>query len=119
MKQVLVLCVWMLCLVGPAWAQQPESLSSLQRARVSLQNPPRDPKLSALPWMGSDRRKVGILTLIPAAHRGEIVRLSLPLGDLVTRAARSIGAANYRRAERRAREEVRRVMLEMEAQRRR
>jgi hypothetical protein len=48
-----------------------------------------------------------------------MVRVSLPVGDLVTRAVRGVSAAKHRRAERKAREEVQRVMLEIEAQPRR
>ena len=106
-------------MVTPVWAQQPESSSSLQRIRVSLQNPPVQSRLSTPLWGEPGRRRIGILTLIPPEHRGEMVRVSLPVGDLVTRAVRGIGAAKHRRAERKAREEVQRVMLEIAAQPRR
>lgn len=106
-------------MAAPVRAQQPESSSSLQRVRVILQNPPIQSRLSTPLWSEPGRRNIGILTLIAPEHRGEMVRMSLPVGDLVTRVVRGVGAAKHRRAQRKAREEVQRVMLEIEAQPRR
>ena len=105
-----------MCMADPVWAQQPESSSSVQRVRVSSQNPTIQSWLSTPLLSEPGRRRIGILTLIAPEHRGEMVRVSLPVGDLVTRAVRGVGAAKHRRAERKAREEVQRVMLQIEAQ---
>ena len=113
---VLTVGVLCLCMVAPVWAQQPESSASLQRVRVGLQNPPIQSKPGIPLWSEPGRRKIGILTLTAPEHPGEIVRVSLPVGDLVTRAVRGVGAAKHRRAERKAREEVQRVILAITAQ---
>ena len=91
----------------------PDDASSL------MEDPPTLPGIGTPTWGEPARRRIGILTLVPPVKRGEIVRVSLPVGDLVTRAARSVSAAQHRRAERKAREEVQRVLLEFEAQPRR
>jgi hypothetical protein len=112
----LVLSVFGLCLgaTAPVWAQQYDS-SSLQRVRVALESPPA-------PWLGATSfgeqlpKGIGMLTLQTPELPGEIVRVSLPIGDLVTRAIRGVGAANRRRAERKAGEEVQRVMSKFQAQ---
>ena len=120
MRLALVLDVGVLCLctVATVWAQQPES-SSLQRVRASLQNPPIQSKPFTPLWSEPGPKRIGILTLTAPQHPGEFVRVSLPVGDLVTRAVRGVGAAKHRRAERKAREEVQRVMLAIEAHPRR
>jgi hypothetical protein len=50
---------------------------------------------------------LGGLTLVPPQTSGEVIRVALPVGELVSRAARSISDANHRRAERKADERVR------------
>jgi hypothetical protein len=78
---------------------------SLERISVALQQP--------LPITGSvdsvtsgAPRSLGIFTLVPPEKRGEIVRVSVPIGELVSRAFRSVAAANRRRHERAIRREV-------------
>lgn len=114
MRFVPVLNVWLMCLciAAPVWAQQPESSSALQRVRVSLQNPPIQSKLTTPLWDEPGHTRIGILTMVPPQHRGEIVRVSLPVGDLVTRAVRGVAATTHRRAERKAREEAQRVIAD-------
>ena len=121
MRHALVLIAWIVCVsvAAPVWAQQPESPSSLQRIRASLQNPPIQPKASTPPWGEPGPPRIGILTLVAPQRRGEFVRVSLPVGDLVTRAVRVAGASKQRRAERKARDEVQRALIEFEAQSRR
>ena len=106
-------------MAAPVWAQQPESPSSLQRIRASLQNPPTQSRLSTPLWGEPGPKRIGILTVVAPQLRGEIVRVSLPVGDLLTRAVRGVSAAKHRRAERKARAEVQRVIFEIEAQQRR
>jgi hypothetical protein len=53
------------------------------------------------------RPRLGVLTLVPPQMDGEVIRVGIPVGELISRAARSISDANHRRAERRADERVR------------
>ena len=48
-----------------------------------------------------------MFTLVPPNTNGELIRISIPVGELVSRAARAISDANHRRAERKADERVR------------
>ena len=50
--------------------------------------------------------KLGIFTIVPPILPGEMVRVSVPIGDLVTRAFRGVAAANQRRHEAAARRRV-------------
>jgi hypothetical protein len=50
---------------------------------------------------------LGMFTLVPPEANGEVVRVSIPIGEFVSRAARAISDANHRRAERKADERVR------------
>jgi hypothetical protein len=45
--------------------------------------------------------------VVPPQTNGEVIRVGIPVGELVSRAARSISDANHRRAERKADERVR------------
>jgi hypothetical protein len=51
-------------------------------------------------------RKLGVFTLVEPRLRGEIVRISLPLGGFVMGAVESVAAANQRRREAAARRRV-------------
>jgi hypothetical protein len=55
--------------------------------------------------------RFGILTIVPPAN-GEVISVSVPVGELVMRAAHAVGKAQYRRQERHAHEEVLRVLQE-------
>jgi hypothetical protein len=55
--------------------------------------------LGALSWTDPPPRRFGILTFEPPVAPGEIVRLRFPIGKLVSKAAKGISAANYRRKE--------------------
>ena len=50
---------------------------------------------------------LGMLTLAPPQTSGEVVRVSIPIGELVSRGARTMSDANRRHAERNADERVR------------
>ena len=78
MRLAVVVNVWLWCsgMTAPAWAQQPESSPALQRVRVSLQNPSIPFTLTAPRWEGPGRTRLGIVTLVPPQHRGEMVRVS-------------------------------------------
>ena len=51
--------------------------------------------------------RLGMFTLVPPEANGEVVRVSIPIGELVSSAARAISDANHRRAERKADARVR------------
>ena len=71
----------------------------------------------ALTWADPPPRKLGIFTLVPPEGPGEIVRLRLPIGELVSQAAHALSAAHQRRREASARHEVQRVLSAFIAQR--
>jgi hypothetical protein len=48
--------------------------------------------------------------------RGEVARVTVPIGEVAVRAARAVGDARQKRAERKAREEVQRAIEEFEQQ---
>ena len=91
--------------VCPAPLLAQERDRSLERISLALQQPlpilrRLDPVESAAP------RTVGILTLVPPTGRGEMVRVSVPIGELVSRAFKGAAAANRRRQEAAARRKV-------------
>lgn len=61
--------------------------------------------------------RLGMFTLVPPDTKGEVVRVSVPIGELVSRAARAISDANHRRAERKADERVRKDLAQFFASR--
>lgn len=78
---------------------------SLERIGLALRQPLSivggvDPVESAAP------KTLGVFTLIPPTGRGEMVRVSVPIGELVSRAFNSVAVANRRRQEAAARREV-------------
>jgi hypothetical protein len=54
--------------------------------------------------------RLGVLTLVPPQMNGEVIRVGIPVGELISRAARSVSDANHRRAARKADERVRREL---------
>jgi hypothetical protein len=54
--------------------------------------------------------KLGFLTLVPPTARGEIIRVRVPIGELVSRAGHAIRKARRNRAEQAARDEVARSL---------
>ena len=94
---------------APLQAQQRDR--PLERVSLALQQPSslvRDVPLVE----GVSPTKVGIFTLVPPASRGEMIRVSIPVGELVTRGFKGLAAANHRRQETAAR---RRVEAELKA----
>jgi hypothetical protein len=51
--------------------------------------------------------RFGLFTVVPPRTNGEVVRVSVPVGELIAKAARAVSRANHRRAERNADERVR------------
>jgi hypothetical protein len=78
---------------------------ALERIDLRLQQPPSvlrgiDPVESAVP------KTFGIFTLVPPTGRGEMIRVAMPIGELVSRAFKRAAAANRRRQEAAARSQV-------------
>ncbi len=78
---------------------------SLERMSLALQQPLPIVRgggevESALP------KTLGIFTLVPPTRPGEIIRVSVPIGELVSRAFKGAAAANRRRQEAAARRQV-------------
>jgi hypothetical protein len=87
---------------GPLLAQERDP--ALARISLALQQP--TPIVRGVDPVEPAPRAFGIFTLLPPTGRGEIVRVSIPIGDLVSRAFKSVAAANRRRQEDAARRKV-------------
>ena len=88
---------------APLLAQERDR--SLELIRVTLQQP-----LPIVTGVHSDEsarpKTLGIFTLVPPTRPGEIIRVSVPIGELVSRAFKGAAAANRRRQEAAARRKV-------------
>jgi hypothetical protein len=78
---------------------------ALERLELALQQPPSvwrrfDPVETPTPTT------FGIFTLVPPTGRGEIVRVTIPIGEIVSRAFKARSVARRRRQEATARREV-------------
>lgn len=75
--------------------------------RVSLALERAAPRAIRLPGPGDEApTSIGVLTFVPPVFRGEMVRVSLPISDVVSRAMRGIATAHRRRQEGAVRREV-------------
>ena len=88
---------------------------SLERISLALHRPPLalrsvDPVETAAP------KTFGVLSLVPPTGRGELVRVSVPIGALVSRAFKSVAEANRRRQEADARKRVAAELAALKAQ---
>ncbi len=98
------LVVSLLC-SAPVLAQERDR--SLERISLALQQPP--PIVSGhvlLEGYPGTPRTLGIFTLVPPTLQGEVVRVSVPVGELVSRAVKGVASANQRRREAAARRRV-------------
>jgi hypothetical protein len=96
-----------LVIVSAAWLplSAQERNRSLERISLELEKPAPSlgmPIFEPLPRAP----KLGPFTLETPQLRGEIIRLSLPVGEYASRAARGLSAANRRRQEPAARRRV-------------
>lgn len=107
-----VLSMSVLCIEAPMLAQEAGSSASVDRLRATLQKLSAQPRLPNPIWTPHDRRQLGIVTLIPVVGPGDIARVSLPIGELVTSAARAVKDSKRRRTERNARQDVQRALRE-------
>jgi hypothetical protein len=88
---------------APLLAQEGDR--SLERISLALQQPLPTVR-GVTPVESASPTTFGIFTLIPPTGRGEIVRVSVPIGELVSRAFKGVAAANQRRQEAAARRRV-------------
>ena len=100
-------CAW-----SPTVAGQTDP--SVSNIRAALESPQAIINLPV--WTEPTPTRLGMLTLLPPQTPGEVVRVSVPIGEITTRAIRAIGDAQRRRTERKAREEVLGVLRAIEAQ---
>ena len=111
--------VVVLSLVASVGAQQANSPASVERVRLALETLQQQPGLigpTLPPWTAPAPTRLGILTMVPLQTNGEFVRLVIPLGDLVARAAHAVSSAQHRRAERKAHQVVLRALQAFQAQ---
>src|SRR5262249_5862325 len=59
--------------------------------------------------------RLGIVTLVPPDTRSEVINISIPVGELITRAAQAVSDARHRHAERKAGERVMRRLQDFKA----
>lgn len=106
------LLVTLVC-CAPLVAQERDR--SLERIRLSLEQPL--PIVRGVGQVESALPKtLGIFTLVPPTKPGEIVRVSVPIGELVSRAFKGVAAANQRRQEAAARRKVAAALKWLEEQ---
>ena len=102
-------------LVSVAWSaplHAQERDRSLERISIALQQPL--PIVRGADAVESARPKtLGIFTLVPPTRPGEMVRVSVPIGELVSRAFKGAAAANRRRQEAAARRKVEAALLQL------
>ena len=104
-----------LVLPGPALAQADER--SVQRVRTALQTESLV-GAAAHRWIDPPPRTLGILTFLTPTEPGEIVRVRVPIGELVAGAAHRMSAATRRRQEAAARREVEAALAAFKARQR-
>jgi hypothetical protein len=94
------------CAARPAAQEQGRPL---ERITLALPQPP--PVIRGVyPVEGTAPKRFGVFTLAPPELPGEIVRVSVPVGELVSRAFRVAAAANRKRQEAAARRRVERAL---------
>lgn len=88
---------------APSLAQERDH--SLERISVALERPL--PIVRGVDQAGVvSPKSLDILTLVPPTLPGEMVRVSVPIGDLFSRALHRVAAAKHRRQEAAARRRV-------------
>jgi hypothetical protein len=87
---------------APLLAQERDR--SLERISVALEKP--HPAVPTVDFQGDFPKQLGIVTLVQPTRPGEVIRVAMPIGELVSHAFKSVGAANQRRKEAAARRQV-------------
>jgi hypothetical protein len=101
--------------VHSGWAQR--SPASVERIRIAMESPQPPLSIGGVPLLGPtkpDETHWGILTLVPPDRPGQMMNVRVPVGDLVSRAAHSVAAAQHHRAEKAAHAEVVKALEEFE-----
>jgi hypothetical protein len=102
---------------GVAAPQQPELPGSTEQRAISDQKStpalviPLDPS-----WAAPARRRLSVPMLVPPDRSGEMLKVRLPAGDLASRATQAISNGQYRRAVRKAHDDVLRALRELQIQ---
>lgn len=100
--------------IAPVLAQEPDP--SIKRISAALEKP------QTVRLFAPDERlappSIGIFTLLPPSKRSEVIRLSIPIGELVTKPLKAAARANRRRQEADARERVAAALAWFTAQQR-
>jgi hypothetical protein len=92
-------------LVCPSSVLAQEQDRSVARISLALREPSR--LVAALPpETAKAPTRLGIFTLVPPTGRGEMIRVSIPIGEMVSRVFEGASSANRRRQEVAARREV-------------
>lgn len=106
---------WGLCLVVVILGPQVRADEGAAQLRSEA---PAHPLTLTIPeWSEPGPRRFGPLTLLPPDARGEAIKVMMPVGEIAARAAHAVSNARYRRAERKAREAVRRELDAFHARR--
>ena len=96
--------------------QRPNQSSQTgEQLNVVAQGPLR---LAIPTWIEPTPKRFGVFTIASPELPGEMVRVSVPVGELTMRAARAIGRSQYRRAEEKARKEVEQALKDLQASQR-
>ena len=103
----------LLCVATLA-AQQSDAPTAAQSFDFTLQG--NAALTSPKTWLPPEARRLGVLTLLPVTRSGDVLRFSLPIGELAADGVRAIGKTQRRRAERKARETVQRDLRAFLAQ---
>jgi len=107
--------------VASVTAQQPEagaspSSASVERVRTALHvQRPITSDSASLFVAKPDGFPVGVLTFVSPDAAGQFISIKVPIGELVSRAAHSVAAAQHRRAENAARAEVMKALADFQA----
>jgi hypothetical protein len=86
-----------------------------QRAKTNLTNQPQLAVPAFLPWIQPTVKRLGFLTLVPPEPYGQIIKVSIPVGELAMRGAHTVSGAHHRRADRQAEEHVQRAIRDFRA----
>lgn len=88
---------------------------SRERIGLALQQPPVI--VSGVGLVENPQpRTFGVFTMVPPTGPGELIRVSVPIGEFVSRAVRTVAAANHRRQESAARRRVQAELRRLEGQ---
>jgi hypothetical protein len=98
--------------VHSLWAQQPPA--SVERIRIALESPQPPLNIDGARPTKPDETHWGVLTFVAPDSPGQMLKVRVPVGDLVGRAAHSVAASQHRRAEKAAHAEAVKALAEFE-----